>query len=182
MSWYAFGLFRYSIFLRFWSYHMLFTNIHIVATCPNIVASIWQQHLTIEVILGSLVVANHIRMFHQNRHPSTIPSPLCRPYPDHCRSLGRPRFFGGNKVAGSKRRCRDVPSPTKAANSRWVSELHHLMVQTWRVDSSSSQKTNTPPKHTLKTYTPRFQINTHLLQFNERPLPTSYFTTLQIDL
>ena len=108
------------------------------------------------------------KSYPQNVPPKQVsinhPMPLCRPYPDHCRSLGRPRFFGATYVAVSTRRCRDVPSPTKSGQSCWASQLHHLMVQTWRVDSSSLFPST-------MVAAPRFKINTHLLHFKFDPFP-----------
>lgn len=62
-------LYFYVFCISLYSCLQIYVPYTVVATCPNIVAvSIGQQHLTIEVILGSLV-ANHIlRMFHQPSH------------------------------------------------------------------------------------------------------------------
>ena len=156
MSWYAFGLFRYSIFLRFFAYHYIAVYMSEYSCCLNLTTTLdnWSDF----GIPGG-------KSYPQNVPPKQVsinhPMPLCRPYPDHCRSLGRPRFFGGNVRCGINTTVLwDVPSPTKSGQSRWASELHHLMVQTWRVDSSS----------------PRFKINTASLTLQIRPLAaTSYF-------
>lgn len=156
MSWYAFGLFRYSIFLRFFAYHYIAVYMSEYSCYLNLTTTLdnWSDF----GIPGG-------KSYPQNVPPKQVsinhPMPLCRPYPDHCRSLGRPRFFGGNVRCGINTTVLwDVPSPTKSGQSRWASELHHLMVQTWRVDSSS----------------PRFKINTASLTLQIRPLAaTSYF-------